>query len=432
MPQLAWNYQRRGQQVIQASDPLGAPILLGTCRTCQGVALRPPVQTTACQICGSTDFEIVQLAQPRGFTTGYSNGIRAWSGASWDFDGIFEWTPRASRPKTDPGQLQMHNISNCDFWWDEEAEVCVVNDNAGRKFQFLKIAGSETWVTQEAIDHANDQMTQRNSRSFPNPVFDQSVQPDVRALGSIKRTDILVLGIHTVRPELDLSPLRVEGRAALYSFGFLIRLAVSKRLDISPWEVRVGLRVANQSGQIVGQVFLSDSLENGAGYCSHFAQPAELESLLRFVADGNESLLHEILATHHADACQTSCPDCLRDYANLAWHCILDWRLAVDMARLAIDPNAPVSLTTPHWQPLTTATATSYFQSLGWTATTFAGLPAARSKIQKGGALDGVIIKHPLWADNHPTIVQARNEANAAGIPQPQLKSIFELVRRPF
>src|SRR5580658_7802728 len=116
--------------------------------------------------------------------------------------------------------IQMHNISNCDFWWDEEAEVCVVNDNAGRKFQFLKIAGSETWVTQEAIDHANDQMTQRNSRSFPNPVFDQSVQPDVRALGSIKRTDILVLGIHTVRPELDLSPLRVEGRAALYSFGF--------------------------------------------------------------------------------------------------------------------------------------------------------------------------------------------------------------------
>ena len=111
---------------------------------------------------------------------------------------------------------------------------------------------------------------------------------------------------------------RVEGRAALYSFGFLIRLAVSKRLDIvAVKEDRVGLRVANQSGQIVGQVFLSDSLENGAGYCSHFAQPTELEPLLRLVADGNESLLREILAPHHADACQTSCPDCLRDYRIL-------------------------------------------------------------------------------------------------------------------
>src|SRR5437867_1525091 len=28
--------------------------------------------------------------------------------------------------------------------------------------------------------------------------------------------------------------------------------------------------------------------------------------------------------------------------------------------------NAPVGLTTPHWQQLTVATTTSYFQSLGW------------------------------------------------------------------
>jgi hypothetical protein len=34
---------------------------------------------------------------------------------------------------------------------------------------------------------------------------------------------------------------------------------------------------------IVGQVFLSDSLENGAGYCSQFASPAQAGRLLRFV-----------------------------------------------------------------------------------------------------------------------------------------------------
>lgn len=417
------HYERRGQQVVPVSNPLGAPTPLGTCRTCQAVVFRPAPQTTLCPVCAAPAFEIVQLAQPRGF--------RTWFGAYWDFDGIFEWTPRASRPKTDPGLLQMQTVANSEFW-SGEAEVCVVNDNAGRKFEFRKLAGGETWVTQEAVDHVVDQMAQRSLPGAPNPTYDQAVQPDVRALGSINRTDILVVGFHTVRPELDLSPFsplspqRVDGRAALYSFGFLLRRAVAVLLDISAWEIRVGLRVANQAGRIVGQVFLSDSLENGAGYCSHFAQPAELERLLRFVTDPNDSFLREILAPHHADACQTSCPDCLRDYANLAWHCILDWRLAVDMARLALDANAPVDLTTPHWQPLVASVTPPYFQALGWTATTFAALPAARS-----GTHGGFIV-HPLWATNHPIVAHARNEALAAGVTQADAKTLFELVRRPF
>jgi hypothetical protein len=104
----------------------------------------------------------------------------------------------------------------------------------------------------------------------------------------------------------------------------------------------------------------------------------------------------------------------------------------VDVARLALDASAPVDLATPLWQTLTAAKAASYFQSLGWTPMTFAGLPVTRSNIQKGGSWDGVIVKHPLWADDHSTILQARNEAKAAGIPHPQFKSVFELVRRPF
>ncbi len=61
------HYERRGQQVVPVSDPLGAPTPLGTCRTCQAVVLRPAPQTTLCPVCASPAFEIVQLAQPRGF-----------------------------------------------------------------------------------------------------------------------------------------------------------------------------------------------------------------------------------------------------------------------------------------------------------------------------------------------------------------------------
>ncbi|MFH1717708.1 MAG: DEAD/DEAH box helicase [Planctomycetota bacterium] len=413
------HYEQRGRRAVEKADPLGAPTPIGTCQNCHAVVLRPASESPLCPVCASPTFKTIQLAQPHGF--------RTWFGANWDFDGIFEWTPRASRPKTDPGLLPMQTVANCEFWSDE-AEVCVVNDNAGRMFEFRKLVGSETWVTQEAIDHISDQMAQHNLRS-PSPTYDQAAQPDVRALGSIKRTDILVVGLHTVRPELDLSPLRVESRAAFYSFGFMLRRAVSVLLDISPLEIGVGLRVIRQAGTIVGQIFLSDSLENGAGYCSYFAQPAELERLLHFMANPSQSLISNWLAPRHADTCQTSCPDCLRDYANLAWHCILDWRLAVDMARLALDANAPVDLTTPYWQPLFASAAPSYFQTLqpsGWTPAMFGGLPAARS-----GA-HGEFIVHPLWADQHTTIIQACNEATAAGITQLQPKTLFELIRKPF
>jgi Lhr-like helicase len=416
------DYRRVGHRIVEEANPLGASTSLGTCHRCQAVLLRPAPQATVCPVCSSTDFQIIQLSQPRGF--------RTWYNASWDFDGIFEWTPRASRPKTDPGNPQMLPLANCEFW-SGEAEVCVVNDNAGRMFEFRKLAGGETWATQEAIDHVGEQLIQRHLPGVPNPRFDQSVQPAIRALGSIKRTDLLVVGLHAIRSELDLSPLRVEGRAALYSFGFLLRRAASVLLDINEWELRVGLRVVNsRQGQIIGQIFLSDSLENGAGYCSHFAQPIELERLLNFVADPNGSFLSDILATHHSSSCQTSCPDCLRDYSNLAWHNILDWRMGLDVARLALDPNAAVGFDTPHWQPLLASASTSYLQalhSLGWTTTTLGSLPAARHN------RNAEIIIHPLWnKDTHQQIVQARSDARANNITHPDSKTLFEILRRPF
>src|SRR2546428_3480836 len=116
-----------------------------------------------------------------------------------------------------------------------------------------------------------------------------------------------------------------------------------------------------------------------------------MEELLSFVSDQPSSLLAPILAASHADRCQTSCPDCLRDYSNLAWHNILDWRMALDLARLALASNAPVDFTTPHWQPLVASEAPLYFRALGGTVASFGGLRAVH------GVRNEVVV-HPLWA----------------------------------
>ena len=83
------HYRRRGNQIQAETNPLGADTPIGTCGNCQAVSLNPAPDTTICPVCRQPTFAIVPVTQPRGFRTLFDGGR--------DFDGTFEWTPRASR-----------------------------------------------------------------------------------------------------------------------------------------------------------------------------------------------------------------------------------------------------------------------------------------------------------------------------------------------
>ena len=415
------DYQPQGHAVIEQANPLGPPLPIGICRRCQAIdGSQNPAPT--CSVCGGAppDYELINVSQPRGF--------RTWYGASRDFDGVFEWTPRASRPKVGVTPVAMTPVANFEIWTGQDT-VYVINDNDGLQFDFEKLAQGETWVTREAL----------TKLGINNPSFAPGGAIDRRSLGSVKPTDVLVLGIRSWPVGINALPIRVEGRAALYSLGFLIRRAAAVRLDIHERELRVGLRVMqDQNGQIGGQIFLSDSLENGAGYSSYFGVAAEAESLMRFIVGQTNQTFYAPLVAQidqhgnpaHANLCHTSCPDCLRDFSNLAYHNILDWRLGLDLARLALDQNALVDFTVPYWQGVDVAAAAPYFAAMpGWQQMTLAGLQAGR----RGNQVE--IITHPLWNmdANHlgQQLAAAYAQAAAAGW-QVSMKSIFEVLRRPF
>jgi hypothetical protein len=307
--------------------------------------------------------------------------------------------------------------------WSGQETIFVVNDNGGRCFDFAKLAQGETWITREALAQVG----------INNPSIDAAAGQDRRALASIKPTDVLVLGIQSWPGGILGSPLDVNGRAALYSLGFMMRRAAAVRLDIDERELKVGLRVIQDaSGQVTGEIFISDSLENGAGYSSYLGTPNEAENLLRFlIGQGDTSFYAPLVAQSHAGVCQTSCPDCLRDFSNLAFHNILDWRLGLDLARLALDPNAPVDFTIAYWQTLATTAATAYFASQPqWQFQTFAAVPAGR----RGNVVE--IVTHPLWDTNpnnpSPQLAAAYAQAQATGAQRIDCKSIFEVLRRPY
>jgi hypothetical protein len=412
------HYRPQGNLAVEQPNPLGPPRPIGFCRACQAVDVQPATPP-ACPVCTATPqqdpgYEVIQLAQPLGF--------RTWYGRSKDFEGIFEWTPRASRPKMGATLQPLTPRANFGIWSGPET-IFVVNDNGGRCFDFVKLNQSETWVTREALTQIG----------VNNPPINAAAGQDRRALASIKPTDVLVLGIQAWPAGIIHTPLDVNGRAALYSLGFMMRRAAAVRLDIDERELKVGLRIVRDpNAQVRGEIFISDSLENGAGYSSHLGMPAEVENLLRFlIGQGDPSFYDPLVGASHANTCQTSCPDCLRDFSNLAFHNILDWRLGLDLARLALDPNAVIDFTVSYWQSFAVTTATAYFASQPhWQFLTLGGVLAGR----RGNIIE--IVVHPLWDTNPNHFCAQLNaayiQAVAAGAQRVTCRSIFDVLRRPY
>jgi hypothetical protein len=242
----------------------------------------------------------------------------------------------------------------------------------------------------------------------------------------------MIAGVHTWPTGVFVDPLRVEGRAALYSFGFMLRRSAAARLDVSESELKIGLRTTiDGAQQIIGQIFISDTLENGAGYSTHLGAPPEFEALLQTLC--GPDILGRLSASanpsNHGAACQTSCHDCMRDYSNLAYHSILDWRLGLDMARLALDAATPIDFSPGYWTGVANAAIQRMHAALpGSTLLNLAGLPAVALGQR------AVIAAHPLWDVRprylHPLLATAQAAASAAGL-RADFRSTFMLVRRP-
>jgi len=142
----------------------------------------------------------------------------------------------------------------------------------------------------------------------------------------------------------------------------------------------------------------------------------------------------------HVLECDTSCNLCLRDFHNLPYHGLLDWRLALDMVHVALSPAAVVDLITS-WGALTNSWASLISGSN-------AKIPSIMKRLFYGdpvrfGNLNGYINRnqkrkeiriecHPLWQDDHPEWLLAKADAEErhAGYTVLQMNPFIAL-RRP-
>ncbi len=426
------DYRPFGRTVITAPDPLGRSVEVGVCRRCQ--ALVPdPAAHGGCPYCSvarsDSGYRTVELSEPPGFTT--------WFQIRPEFTGGFEFTPRALRARI--GSSANPSSTRRNFTIDAGSQrVYRVNDNDGSDFLFRKLANRDVWMTESAFAQALQDLPRAERAGISDPRYDDAADPLRRALAAIANTDVLTAGIADVPVGLCLNPAVAEARAGWYSFGFLVRRAAAVSMDVAESELDLGLQpVMDFSSPFAppsARVFLSDALENGAGYCTHLGEPTRFEELLEFIVGDvppNDSFWRPLVDSPHEEECASSCHRCLREFGNMAYHPLLDWRTGLDMVRLALDPGAQIDLQYRYWATLLDRIAAPYFSSLGYTPTQLGGLDAGIDPAQHRA----VVLVHPLWdramANFRADVAGAVAEGERRGL-RVELQSVIRAVRFPY
>ncbi len=368
-----------------------------------------------CPVCQRTEpsLRVLDSREPKGFFTDLSPA---------DFEGQFEWTPRSTRPTlgidtTTPDRQTTAGNTSVIAVTDRIRSINDCDGAGGFDFQAATVRGNQYDGAYAAITN-------------PSGVSGNvgAAGPSWRvALLSQRLTNVLLAGINDWPTGVFAPPTTVEGRAAWYSFAFWLQIAAGVRLDVDPLELQVGFRARSGPNGPIGEAFLSDQLENGAGYCIELADRSNFERLLEqsdpsipnsIALNWTELTAMATDPTPHAVECDTSCNRCLRDFRNLPYHGLLDWRLALDMARLASSATTTVDLETswgriPNpWTNLVQASGpiASALQRLGYR-------PSAKFGNLRGyvhlnpGRRTVLIERHPLWQDDHPEWMTAVSDA---------------------
>lgn len=382
----------------------------GVCYRCQAL-VSDPGTATICPVCqNNAQFRVIEVWEPHGF--------QVEPGELPDFNGRFEWQPRSSTGRIDcqaSGDFLPLEGTNLSLWSEGDLSVLTVNDNGGRLFPFRKLNGHAAWVVAEHLKRVWRGRTSDTLREA--------------ALVARKKTDVLLLRISVDSPEVDLEPLgesrAAAVRASYLSLAHLIRRQACLGLDVEADELSVGTRIVDRGFDRVFEVFLMDTLENGAGYCAYLGQADTFRSLvLNPLLPGGTGFQRLI---KHAGECDSSCYDCLRDYGNTPEHMLLDWRLGLDLAQLAAahgDVSAPNL--SGYWSDVVDRAALAICKGItNARVATREGLACvvANNKLQ-------AVLVHPFWPSHHKSLHRLADSLGT-NITRLPTASVFDATRRP-
>jgi Distinct helicase family with a unique C-terminal domain including a metal-binding cysteine cluster len=340
-----------------------------------------------CSICGAIPQKL-NACSPLGFCVEY--------GIERDFDGSFEWSPKAGDVTLDPNsklvnERPLENIIIKSNQVPSEGIVHQINDNNGQLFRLGRIPGYG------------------NNRWLVGSLLEESIRlidEDDYALVASRHTGVITLSITNYNNELFLNPHDAYQQAIFLSWAFLIRKSICDQLDIETNEFDVGYRIAPD--KITPEIYIVERAENGAGYCNYLNGVEYLDVSRKVFIDsllsGGRVYKEILMKGSHEKLCASSCYDCLRDYYNQKHHSLLNWRLALDLASLASDSSVSLNFTQEYWRDyITNRLLVTLENKLG-----------GRSSVKNDNLFittkdDVYLLTHPFWSEQKISSIETNN-----------------------
>jgi ATP-dependent helicase YprA (DUF1998 family) len=422
-----------------AQDPLPWRRWMARCEQChftQTFDAEPHDQN--CPECGAglqddPGFRVFRIAVPLAFRCSLGPGEDAKEDSEF-----FLTTGAGSVAESDPGPCTVEPGTNSATAPSPNGRVFRINHRRGQLF--TGAIGTASWQDRGGRRH-NELPYQWIDERFQNvpetgAVFNAGGATEALGLAAPKTTDLLRIRPAQVPPGLSLNPLDKRGavKAAYYSAAFILRAVAADLLDIDPEEIDISnvRQVTLGTGEKAGEIVINDHIANGAGFTAWIS--GHWSQLLHSVvapAPPADSFPGALISAGHRASCDSSCYDCLRQYRNMSYHGLLDWRLGLSLLRCltsaaflcGLDGNfADPDLS--GWPAFATAWRDTFCSCFpGCQARQFGPLPGFEV------GTHNVIIVHPLWNTAAPSGLLAQAIA-AAPAGQPKYLDTFNMLRR--
>lgn len=405
-------YEVKGDRAFPV-DPLGPSLDLTRCQSCGLTKVRTGDDSMTCPACQG-GLNQLTLHQPLGFRTSYHPR---------DYDDLVERSGMVGFPQLamEPGTGAAEEVGAMEVErWDDAVSVLNINDNSGALFPLSRLADGSVVCDDSSLYRTPPSFGQQGSTSLPPA-----------AIGDVRPTDVITLSLEHLSLRGGVIPtapyLVPAGLSAMWSFAEILRRGCQVALDLHPEELQVGLQPSRIGDIETRRVFLADRLENGAGYAPELGRPSNLRKVLQTIVG---ELAEEYDSPTHQD-CTDACPNCLRSWDNRQLHGALDWRLALDVAALALGlPMAERWLS----QAETSAErfARAYKEALPCRVEGAGSLTALVAEDNKSAVLLG----HPLWMQDELWLNDMQAEAFSAlsddlGVPSVAVSDVWTLARMP-
>jgi hypothetical protein len=374
---------------------------------------------------GTEGLRISEVVVPAAFRTTLMDPADARD------DGEIVVSGSAIYAESDKYPVLQYKQTNSAARFSNQGRVFRINDNRGQLFtgrQGSAIVGypGRRWERQW-ID-------ERFIKDLDLNQFESGIEQV--ALAAPKTTDVLRIQPLVVPAGLTLDPeIRDSAiRGAYYSAAFLMRSVIAERFDVDPEEIDISTvrRVFRPDLGSVGEIVISDHLQNGAGFSAQvFKEWEDILDDITSISPPSDSYMGALIEQQHSSQCATSGYCCLQQFRNMNYHGLLDWRIGLSLLRLlrrehscGLDGDFSVP-ELEGWNAAAFIERDRFCEMFECQPRRFGELPGFELETMNA------IIVHPLWNTNQPAGPVAKAVAEAGTEKSLAFVNTFNLMRRP-